>query len=111
MKIAIESNDGVTLKSPFSQTKGYIVCDIDKPGSEKSEYIQLSGIRKRTHRKTESAFRLTDCRTVISRGMNDENRHLLNEQGIEIFITFNTLVKDALHSYMKEKMISESISH
>ena len=30
MKIAIESNDGVTIKSPFLPTTGYVVYDVDE---------------------------------------------------------------------------------
>ena len=38
MKIAIESNDGITIKSPFLPTKGYVVYDIDESDIVNSEY-------------------------------------------------------------------------
>jgi|GEM_PF-2349258 len=111
MKIAIESNDGVTLKSPFSQTRGYIICDVENADVDKSEYVEIYTTRSKTRPKTGSAFRLSDCCAIITRGMNNENQHLLKEKGIEVFITFNTMAKDALRSYMKERMISEAVSH
>lgn len=110
MKIAIESDDGVTLKSPFTQTRGYIVCDVENTGLEKSEYVELRGAIKKTDQKVRSAFRLSDCRTVISRGMNNKNQSMLKEKGIEVFITFKTKAKDALSSYLKEKLINKPIS-
>lgn len=110
MKIAIESDDGVTLKSPFTQTRGYIICDIENTELEKSEYILLRNARKNPGPKVHSAFRLGDCRTVISRGMNNKNQSLLKEKGIEVFITFRTKAKDALSSYLKEKLINNPVS-
>ena len=109
MKIAIESNDGVTLKSPFSQTKGYIVCDIEDEGIEKSQYVEIRSTVSKPNRKAQSGFRLNDCTTVITRGMDNENQSMLKENGIEVFVTFNTLAKDALRSYLKEKMINELV--
>jgi predicted Fe-Mo cluster-binding NifX family protein len=106
MKIAIESDDGVTLKSPFTQTKGYIICEVENTELEKSEYVLLRNARKNADQKVRSAFRLSDCRTVISRGMNNKNQSLLKEKGIEVFITFKTKAKDALSSYLKEKLIN-----
>ncbi len=38
MKIAIESNDGVTIKSPFLPTKGYVVYDVDESDIVATEY-------------------------------------------------------------------------
>ena len=111
MKIAIESNDGVTLKSPFSKTRGYIVCDIETPGIEKSEYIEIQNTADKTNRKTSSASRLSDCSTVITRGMDSENKLMLKEKGIDVFITFNTMAKDALRSFIKERLMNASVVH
>jgi len=111
MKIAIESNDGVTLKSPFSQTRGYIVCDIEKPGIEEFEYIELHKVVKKANHKTNSAFRLSDCSTVITRGMDNEHQLMLKEKGIEVFVTFNTKAKDALRSFVKERLMNEPVAH
>ena len=110
MKIAIESNDGVTLKSPFSKTRGYIICDAENPGIETSEFIELRKTVTGANRKTSSAFRLSDCSTVISRGMDNENQLILKEKGIEVFITFNTLAKDALRSYIRERLMNEPVA-
>ena len=57
MKIAIESNDGVTLKAPYSQTMGYIVCDIESERIEKSEYINIRSAINKPNRKVHSGFR------------------------------------------------------
>ena len=60
MKIAIESNDGVTLKSPFSQTRGYIVCDIENEEIEKSEYIEIRSTAHSPNRKAHKPLHCSD---------------------------------------------------
>ena len=46
MKIAIESNDGVTIKSPLIPTKGYVVYDVKESDIVGSEYRE-SNLREK----------------------------------------------------------------
>lgn len=119
MKIAIESDDGETLNSPFHRTRGYIVCDIDDPTLLNAEYIRVRRAeKKRTIDFTESKdkvskskFCVSDCGIVISRGMGRTNLRKLKQDGIDVFITFNTRAEDALSAYLKEKLINKPIFH
>ena len=117
MKIAIESNDGETLNSPFRKTRGYIVCDVDDASITNTKYVKIkngdkspkSNTRERTSRR--SIFSLNECRTVITRGMARNSLNDLKENGIDVFVTFNTRAKDALRAYLKERLLNRPIFH
>ena len=116
MKIAIESNDGVTIKSPFLPTRGYVVYDIDKSDIVNSEYRE-SGFRSK--RKTGEAKGysvkknplLNDCSAIISRGMDRSNLDVFKKEGMDVYITFKTSTKDAVRLYLREQLISNKIAY
>jgi predicted Fe-Mo cluster-binding NifX family protein len=114
MKIAIESNDGVTIKSPFIHTRGYLVYDINESDIIGYEYRESKEGRSR-QKEDSSVLKgtqslLKDCKTVISRGMDRNNLTLFKQKGIDVFITFKTSAKDAVRLYLKE-IILGSIPH
>ena len=116
MKIAIESNDGVTIKSPFLPTKGYVVYDIDESDIVNSEYRQSesrsrvrSGQRKAV--STKEKMVLNDCSAIISRGMDRSNLDIFKKEGMDVYITFKTSTKDAVRVYMRELLISDKLAH
>ena len=112
MKIAIESNDGITIKSPFLKTKGYLVYDIDESHINGFEYRKALGRKKpeiSLSQHTHST--LNDCKTIISRGMNRIELQSFKEEGKDVFITFKNTAQDAVKLYMKELLINEGIHH
>jgi predicted Fe-Mo cluster-binding NifX family protein len=116
MKIAIESNDGVTIKSPFLPTKGYVIYDIDASDIVKSEYREssLKNSQKNDERKIasiKSNTLLNDCSAIISRGMDRSNLDIFKKEGMDVYITFKTSTKDAVRLYMRELLISNKLAH
>jgi predicted Fe-Mo cluster-binding NifX family protein len=117
MKIAIESNDGVTIKSPFLPTNGYIVYDVDKSEIISREYRENS--RKNKKRANGDIVfvsnnihsLLNDCSTIISRGMDRSNLDIFKKEGKDVFITFKTSSKDAVRIYLREQLISHRMAH
>lgn len=116
MKIAIESNDGITIKSPFLPTKGYVVYDIDESDIINSEYREsvikskiISGEEKTGSLKLNSV--LNDCSAIISRGMDRSNLDVFKKEGMDVYITFKTSTKDAVRLYMRELLISNKLAH
>ena len=102
MKIAIESNDGENINSPFDETRGYLVFEVIDDTVEETKYFK--------EKKTTSFSQirsLSGCKTIITRGMDNEKREEFRNDGFDIFVTFNTSVKDALDSYIKEKIINQ----
>ena len=112
MKIAIESNDGITIKSPFIKTKGYLVYDIDESHINGFEYRKaMSPKKKEASLSPKPHPALDDCETVISRGMNRIDLQLFKEEGKDVFITFKTTAKEAVRLYMNELLMSSGIHH
>ena len=116
MKIAIESNDGQTIKSPFIPTKGYVVYDVKDSGIVGTEYRESSstGI-KTTGQKVSAPLQirslLNDCSAIISRGMDRGSLDVLKQEGKDVFITFKTSAKDAVRLYMREQFINNKFAH
>lgn len=116
MKIAIESNDGVTIKSPFIPTRGYVVYDVKESDIVSSEYRE-SNLRERKPSgekvivPTKVRSLLSDCSTIISRGMDRSNLDVLKQEGMDVFITFKTSTKDAVKLYMRELLIANRLAH
>ena len=116
MKIAIESNDGVTIKSPFLPTKGYVVYDIDESDIVNSEYRhsglkakQNTGVKEIVSPNLRST--LNDCSAIISRGMDRSNLDIFKKEGKDVYITFKTSTKDAVRLYMRDILISNKLAH
>jgi predicted Fe-Mo cluster-binding NifX family protein len=119
MKIAIESNDGETINSPFDKIKGYLVFDVEDAGIKETKYIKLQTTAEKT--KTVStgknkniskkSFTLENCGTIITRGMDNKHLTEFKEKGVEVFITFNTRAKDAVRAYLRERLINEQLVH
>lgn len=106
MKIAIESNDGVTIKSPFVQTTGYLVYDVEESGIKGSEYRRSALKSRSIGYLSKSPAMVNDCKTVISRGMDRSNLQSLKQKGIDVFITFKLSASDAVKIYLKENLLN-----
>ena len=116
MKVAIESNDGVTIKSPFIRTKGYVVYDISESDIVGCEYRQSKTQNEKGRLESSLTWEkfhslLNDCNTLISRGMDRSHLDVLKKEGINVFITFKTSAKDAVRLYMRELLISSRVAH
>lgn len=116
MKIAIESNDGITIKSPLIPTRGYVVFDINESDIIGSEYrasnVKVKKITAERDIKIESTQSLlNDCSAIISRGMDRCNLDIFKKEGKDVFITFKTSTKDAVRLYMRELLISHRLLH
>lgn len=116
MKIAIESNDGVTIKSPFLPIKGYVVYDVKESDIVGTEYREsgLKSQEKVDEMETiseKSHSLLNDCSAIISRGMDRSNVDIYKKEGMDVFITFKTSTKDAVRIYLRELLISDKLAH
>ncbi len=116
MKIAIESNDGITITSPFIKTIGYVVYDINESDIVGCEYRSKKMLNEKI-RETGSIIQdkfhsmVGDCSTIISRGMDRINREVLKKEGLDVFITFKTSAKDAIRLYLRELLLSNKAAH
>jgi predicted Fe-Mo cluster-binding NifX family protein len=116
MKVAIESNDGITIKSPFLQTKGYLVYDIDESNIHNLGYRKNPGQKGKLQSKELAVSEnlhslLGDCNTIISRGMNRAELQSFKQEGKEVFITFKTSAKDAVNLVIRELLLNSERHH
>ena len=119
MKIAIESNDGETINSPFDKPKGYLIFDVEDTGIKETKYIKLqTSVKKsqtvspvKTNNINLQSFSLENCRTIITRGMDNKHLTEFKEKGVDVFITFNTRAKDAVRAYLRERLINKPLVH
>jgi predicted Fe-Mo cluster-binding NifX family protein len=115
MKIAIESNDGITIKSPFLPTKGYVVYDVNESDIVSTEYRESISQREMAGKNKPVALKqntvLNDCSAIITRGMDRSNVDIFKREGMDVFITFKTSTKDAVKIYMKELLVSHTLTH
>ena len=119
MKIAIESNDGETINSPFDKPKGYLVFDVEDTGIKDTKYIKLQTSGKnsksvspvRNKYVNKQSFPLENCSTVITRGMDNKHLTEYKEKGVDVFITFNTRARDAVRAYLRERLINKPLAH
>jgi len=116
MKVAIESNDGVTIKSPFIPTRGYVVYDVDESNIINTEYRESSVRQKKSGgekvvKPNNIHSVLNDCSAIISRGMDRSKLDICKKEGMDVFITFKTSTKDAVRLYMRELLIGHKFVH
>lgn len=116
MKIAIESNDGQTIKSPFIPTRGYVVYDVKDSGIVGTEYREsnskeIKSFGQKASAPTYISSLLNDCSTIISRGMDRGSLDVLKQEGKDVFITFKTSAKDAVRLYIREQFINNKFAH
>ena len=115
MKIAVESNDGINIASPFNLLKNFMVFEVD--GKSDPKDISISGTQLnhknqmkhiRNISKTENIVsELSDCSTVISHCLNRPLINNLRRSGVDVYITFKDKVDDALNQYFKDEFIHE----
>ncbi len=119
MKIVIESNDGETINSPFDKPRGYLVFDVEDTGIKETKFIKLQTPGKKSQTvspgKTKNINRqsspLENCRTIITRGMDNKHLAEFKEKGVDVFITFNTRAKEAVRAYLRERLINKPLAH
>ena len=115
MKIAVESNDGINLASPFNLLKSFMVFEVDEksnlinlsvPGAQSNNKNKLKHIRNISNTSNISS-ELSDCSTVISHCLNRPLLNNLRRSGVDVFITYQDRIKDALNQYLKDKRIHD----
>ena len=115
MKIAIESNDGVNISSPYNLIPNFMVYEVDEKNvqinSKTSVILMNNKSRLRPIKnisKTKNMVRdLGDCSTIISHGFCRPLLNNLRRSGVDVYITFQNRIDQALNQYLKDKSIHE----
>lgn len=116
MKIAIESNDGVNIASPFNLFKSFMIFEFDEeskllksgtPGVPANLRSRLKLVRNIAESKN-IIGELSDCSTVISHNLSRPLLNRLQSSGVDVFITFRNRIDDAVGQYLRDKLIHEN---
>jgi predicted Fe-Mo cluster-binding NifX family protein len=115
MKIAVDSNDGINIASPFNLLKNFMVFEVGggndplnfgAPRTQSNNKNKLKQI-KNISKTVNIASELSECSTVISHGLNRPLLNNLRKSGVDVFITYQARIDDALNQYLKDKSIHE----
>jgi predicted Fe-Mo cluster-binding NifX family protein len=118
MKIAIETNDGVNISSPYNLLKNFMVYEVDEKNVQINSKTSVILINDKSRlqpikniNKTKDMIRdLCDCSTIISHGLNKPLLNNLRKSGVDVFITFQNTIDDALNHYLRNRMIHGFVS-
>ncbi len=115
MKIAVDSNDGINIASPFNLLKNFMVFEVggindplnfSAPRAQSNNKNKLKHIRN-ISKTANIESELSDCSTVISHCLNRPLLNKLRKSGVDVFITYQDRIDDALNQYIKDKSIHE----
>lgn len=114
MKIAIASDDGITISSHFGRAKGFVIAEIENGQVKNKQYLpntftgHAQGLHhgEHTHHGNhENIIRaLSDCRVVISRGMGRRLYEDLTKAGKEVYVTDELEVDKAIELYLNGRL-------
>ena len=113
MKIAIASNDGITISPHFGRTMGFVVFEIENGKVKERIYrknnftghvLGMEGTGPHRDRHGLILEALKDCKTVIANGMGRRIYDDLNNAGIETFIVEENDTHQAIHLYLENKL-------
>jgi predicted Fe-Mo cluster-binding NifX family protein len=115
MKIAVESNDGVNIASPFNLLKNFMVFEVEEksdPINLRDSGVQLNHENQLNHIKNickskNMVRELEDCSTVISHSLNQPLLNKLRKSGVDVFITYQSRIDDAFNQYLRDKRIHD----
>jgi predicted Fe-Mo cluster-binding NifX family protein len=113
MKIAVDSNDGINVASPFNLLKNFMVFEVDEQSDPINVKIyNITGSKKnslkpiRNVSESKNMIReLSDCSTVISHCLDRPLLNNLQSSGVDVYITFRNRIDDAVGQYLNDKII------
>ena len=113
MKIAIETNDGINIASPNNLLKNYMVFEVIEDRSQKkirgsafyADRVSELKLIKSISKTKKMLEELRECSSVISHSFNRSLLNKLRKAGVDVYITFQNRVDDAVDRYLKDNMI------
>lgn len=102
MKIAIRSKDGKTVSDSITGFSGYLIYELTGETVVKSEFRKCAASRSNDPRY------IGDCEAVISKAITPDEKESLRKKGKEVLITFKTSPEEALKSFLRQKLFTET---
>lgn len=113
MKIAIPSNDQITVSKHFGRTSGFMIFEIEDDRIVSREYKSnnFTGHAKGLHHEKEHNHShvgifnaLEGCETVIAGGMGRRLYVDFEQKGMRVFVTSESDIEKALELFIKNDL-------
>ena len=108
-KVAFPSNDSQTIHHHLGEANLLMVAHLDDhdPAAQFEQRVKTQIAEECGHHQP--IFRmLSDCQVVIAGGMCRNAFKHLNEMGLEVILTGETDIHQALEAYQRGEMVSEA---
>jgi predicted Fe-Mo cluster-binding NifX family protein len=111
-KIAMPSDDQVSISGHFGRTKGFLIFDVDGDKVENKIYVEnnftghAQGLHHDHHHDHQHSHGgilqvLKDCKVIISRGMGRRLLIDFENNNKEVFVTDTSSADEAVDQYLK----------
>ncbi|MEW5702713.1 MAG: NifB/NifX family molybdenum-iron cluster-binding protein [Candidatus Zixiibacteriota bacterium] len=106
MKVAVASDDGQTVASHLGKVRGFVICRVENGYIIDREYRinsftgharAAAGMARAANRHGPILEALADCAVVVSGGMGQRIRDDLAQSGIDVIVTDEGNVDEAVH--------------
>lgn len=113
MKIAIPTNDMLTISAHFGRSKGFMVFDVSGENITNFQYIlntfthhaKTKGKEaehvKHNHNHDGIFSALINCNVVISRGMGQRLFDEFKDRNVHVFITKENSINKSIEQFLK----------
>ena len=111
MKVAIASDDKITISHHFGRAKGFMIFEIDDNKIINEEYrdnIGKSNGECGSCNHSMMIDNIKDCQVVISYGMGQHIYNDLTENNIRAVVTEEKTVKDALNKFLDKTLTNRT---
>ncbi len=110
MKIAIPTNDKLTIVYHLRFAHGFMIFDIEDGNIQNKYYRKLAKTNDKDIENSEIKYgyftkMLSDCELVILYAMNSEIEQEFTNAKIEIFITSETDLQNSIKLYLQGKLM------
>lgn len=126
MKIAVVTEDGITISQHFGRAPYYLICSIEnnkitvKEKRDKLGHAQFAGSEEHSHqadarghgfnpdaqpRHANMAAAISDCQVLIARGMGAGAYESMKMAGIQPAITDIPVIDEAIQAYLEGNLI------
>ncbi|UCF71241.1 MAG: iron-molybdenum cofactor biosynthesis protein [candidate division WOR-3 bacterium] len=115
-KVAVASDDEVTIAPHFGRTRGFVVFDIEDKKPIRMAYLPntftghvrgMNGTGHGSGHHHSILEALRDCKAVISQGMGRRIYADLKKAGINVYVTSETQIENAIDLYVKGRLFDE----
>jgi predicted Fe-Mo cluster-binding NifX family protein len=107
MKIAIPTDDGLTLARQFNPVLAYLVLTIEL-GEIVHQEMRWNKVMGSSVSEFPTFHTIHDCNAVIVRKIGEGSAEILKSQGKEISLTTETIITSALIHYLESSFQNES---